>query len=279
MVADHITSSLLEYGFYPHIDYQLSANQYDGIVRIALYTSNKKVYKIFVNVLESHAFSSDDIVLAISQIEAELKMKAEYELGIVSNILCEAQNLLWVDYKNMGYTEYPVLSARSYISSELSLHKKGAKAYKTTALSYDIHNCQVELRPLSLYVILSLSSVVREMLTAKQKYAYDCGDAWEHFSENIGYTNYITVPKNGTLTNDIIGIYSRVVKIFSHTSLQKRLVNYAKKDFCSVDPFYTDADIYASSGHFVGLKEFKKQATVENVKKILDKIEFTHSTT
>lgn len=274
IVADVITAELLKNEFYRNLDYKFYASQDDGIVRLAIYTSNKKIYTIVKLALKNHKCTQKEIDDAISQISVEKEMLATCDMKLLLENIANLDRQAWLDFTAMGFTDSPSPYARQYKTKEISLTRQVKAKFSTYEITYEIDNCPKELRPLALYVLDSIGLSVIDIICRDYKDVYDAGDMWAVKHDNfVGYLNFLKFPKNKKYSKTIFKKYQKeLIDIFSQPDIAKRIARYASSDFACVEPYFSDRDMYDRTGHFVGVKEFEKQATYENVLKIVNSI-------
>lgn len=276
IIANGITSKLLSNHLYRSFDYQLDANHYDGVIMLALYYDNKKVIKIAKNVLNSFKYTKKDISNNISQISIELKKSIKFDESLVTDELIKLHRQPWLDYKSMNFTKYPSDGARSFKTKSISTDKSIKNDITTYQLVYALNDCPEFLRPLSIYVLESVGLTVIDQIYHVFPDTYDDGDEWAKHQPLIGYlTNISFVKVSNRTKKQFSDIQHKVVHELSDPSVAKRIAKFASDSYASLDPHFSEAEMYDRAGHFVGIKEFSNESNTENVIKILEAIEVT----
>lgn len=275
IIANAITSKLLSNHLYRSFDYQLDANHYDGVIRLALNYNDKRVIKIAKNILNSFKYTKKDISNNIAQISIELKKSLTIDESLVSDELIKLHIQPWLDYKSMSFTKYPSDSARSFKTKSISTDKSIKDDITTYQLVYELNDCPEFLRPLSIYVLESVGLTVIDQIYHSYPDIYDDGDEWAMHQPLIGYLTNILFAKVSHYTKkQFSDIQHTVVHELSDPSVAKRIAKFASESHASLDPHFSEADMYDRTGHFFGIKEFSNQSNTENVIKILKAIEF-----
>ena len=274
MVSHAVTREFLKRELYRNFDYEFYATTRDGIVRLGVYTNDKKILKLFYNTIKSHKSSEQDIKDCISQIEVEYKFKAICDMPKVRQMISDAEKKPWQDHVNMGITDFPKQLARNYKTKEISLTKTPKNMFETYELRYEIGACETNLRPLVPYVLYSLGITVLDVVGVKLSQTYDDGDKWAEYQKPMGYLNYVSFHKtNNYKKADFLKIQKDILSKFKSDKVSSKIASAATDDFTTENSLITNNENYAMSGHYIGEKLFKKYATKENVKIILDSID------
>lgn len=281
LVLDYMREYLSQNGLYDISDYVVTGTNYGDVVYITLKTFSKKAYKISSAVYDSlnkHLFSFKEIERAIRRVSIEYKCPIiEIKESIVNKIK-KTHDLAWNLESELGIFKANDLTSDEIINllPDVRFSKRDEKAFKKIApyLKADssVYKNNPAKKTLAIFVIRVVLSEIRRELKKMFDF-YDDELKWDE-----GY-KIVECDLNSFMYDEPIDV-EKIEKIFEKIveTLAKN-EDFIKSIKLALTDFYEESVLWSfsigdfhriSGGIVIGRDGFKKVATEENIKEILE---------
>lgn len=274
IVGNYLTIEFARLGYQNLLDYELTADTYDGIIVIRLEAYSRRVVNKFNFLLHTLTLDEDKIHIAIEQVQCEYERQEKIDFLKLTKFLDELHSQPWTPWNRFGLTK-PIEhnNARMFMTSLGGFGQKTASSFQHFDFTYTIEDCPYELKTLAVYIlqIIGLNTIAH--LNDELKYFYDTKDEWAEYQTLVGYSHRISVRKSRRVSLETLQSYADK----SRTELQtdrsiKKIARYIKRDMAQPFPYFNRESIFAKSYQLMGAAEMDHMATAQNIRTILDKV-------
>jgi hypothetical protein len=276
IVANQAISDLYNKGLFRLLDYELVAENFDGIIVIRVETYDRKTLGLIDKLIHTATFGALEIKNAIGQIEAEYKRKGEFDLKKLTGELRMLDQLAWTLSKDLVVTNPITKLARQSKTNVGGFTRSAKREFTSFEIVYTIEDLPFELKTIAIYLLQIVGFIQIDGFYLTFKQSYDTGDEWAEYQELVGYLHNLTVSKDSKVTLEKVEKqFARTLQMMnSDGKLLKKIHKYINRSLKSEYPYFSLGTTFANAYQITGDTYLSKYNSIKNIAAIIKKIDY-----
>ncbi len=271
LVADFLYSKLFERNLLSGLDYNLTADNFDGLVIVAC-QSQPTLIQTIATLLNNLSFTKADIERATQQ--ASCANQRRFQADSEQLMAIFNQNINWQSFDNLRSSQPISSEAWSFDAPALRFSPRINNQYQTFDIFYSLNQSVFDLKPLACEIIQALQEIVSSILyydtqtpSCHQLATFWAEYQYEKYSDLVGLQQQLLFQQGKMSVEQLSIKISEIFKRLVEQNLTQRLFKKLQAGQTALD-YQT---LFQASGQIVG-SSYWNSIRLADISKILDTV-------